>query len=182
MCSLSKWYSSFFIPLLLVITISTLVFINNVTGTRITFQQDKQTLELVKGILPGTDYYIFKEGIYYIYDGTKQKTSYAFVTKGNGVEGPIYILVVLQDEETIAGIAIISHHEKVGYSEVVLCPLDLSPLTKQFSGLKIIDCALKRNGGKMDGITGATFSSIAIIKVVKESIMDNIDEISFTEN
>ena len=50
----------------------------------------------------------------------------------------------------------------------------------QFIGLKIEDCTLSRygeGGGQVDGITGATVSSKAVIDIVREAALEKVKSI-----
>jgi electron transport complex protein RnfG len=128
---------------------------------------------MLEGIFPEASFYNLEDDIYIIYDDSKYEIGYAFYAKGMGWGGNIVILVGLEDKETIKGINIISHSELLCVGEFGI-PLDFSTFTKQFIGLKIDDCALKKNDGQVDAITGAITSSKAVVDIVRETELEKV--------
>ena len=151
-----------------------LALTNSFACTNLEFQKDQQTLEMLSGIFPEAEYYIYDERteIYNIYDISKNQTGHAFLTTGEGHHGKIKILIGLSDEETIRNIVIISHEEQKVLSEVRTMPLYLGSFIKQFTDLKITDCELKKYDGQIDAITGATISSMAVVNIIREAALE----------
>jgi len=160
---------------------SLLVLTNSFACTKLEFQQDQQTLEILIGVFPEAVYYIYDEEaeIYNVYDMSKNQTGYAFYAKGMGYSGTMTILVGLEDEETINDIFIVAHKDYVrdqrggGPGD----RLNEREFTDQFIGLKIEDCALKQDdgsGGQVDGLTGATTSSRAVVNIVREAALEKV--------
>jgi Na+-translocating ferredoxin:NAD+ oxidoreductase RnfG subunit len=58
--------------------------------------------------------------------------------------------------------------------------INFIPFTKQFSGIRIEDCSLKKVGGDIDAITGATVSSNAIIDTVKSTALEKVGTLKFS--
>jgi Na+-translocating ferredoxin:NAD+ oxidoreductase RnfG subunit len=52
--------------------------------------------------------------------------------------------------------------------EGAVAELDFSGFVKQFMGVSINACLLDKDGGEIDGITGATKSSKAVVDAVRE--------------
>jgi len=57
-----------------------------------------------------------------------------------------------------------------------------SDFTDKFVGLNIDDVALRQEGGHIDGITGATISSKAVIDAVRETAMEKVRIIEQEDN
>jgi electron transport complex protein RnfG len=110
-------------------------------------------------------------------DTQRDIPGYAFYAEGKEKEGKIVILVGLEDKETIKGIIIISHGERMGWGEGMSVPLDFISFVDQFVGLKIASCSLKKDGGQVDSITGATISSKAVVEAVKQTALEEIKSI-----
>ena len=85
----------------------------------------------------------------------------------------INILVGLEDKETIRGILWISNYEHPAYRDLLV----ESNFTDQFIGLRFDDCAPKKNGREVDGITGATKGSNTVIDIVIETALAKVKSI-----
>ncbi len=49
--------------------------------------------------------------------------------------------------------------------------------TNQIIGLKFDDCALKKDGGEVDKITGATKGSKTVVDMVRETALEKVKSI-----
>jgi Na+-translocating ferredoxin:NAD+ oxidoreductase subunit G len=165
----------------LIAAVFLLNFAENITRDRVKFLEDQQTLEILSGVFPDVSFYSYEEEseIYTVYNSEKNKMGYAFYAQGMGAEvpmteggrkvpGPIVILVGLEDKETIKSIVVISHSETSWYWDSLLSRNYL----EQFSELKIDDCYFKRDGGKVDVVTGATLSSVLVLNTVREAAIE----------
>ncbi len=152
-----------------VILVTVVVFIATVSlaftdaGTRdmIEYQRERRFLAMLEEIFP--DLTRFTENDIYTIYIDEAEVGHAFRAVGRGFAGPIVILVGLEDAITIRGIAIISHRETPGLGGRVAEP----DFTDQFAGLYVGDVALRRDGGKIDAITGATISARAVADAVR---------------
>jgi Na+-translocating ferredoxin:NAD+ oxidoreductase RnfG subunit len=164
--------------------VASLLFIyQQLTRDRVQLQEDPQTLQTLVGIFLDASFYSFNEvtEIFTVYNQGKDKIGYAFYVEGMGAEvplteggrkvpGPIVILVGLENKETINGIVVISHSETSWFWDLLLSRNYL----EQFSGLKIDDCYFKRDGGKVDSITGATLSSTLVRDTVRGAAIEKV--------
>ena len=76
---------------------------------------------------------------------------------GKGYGGDVNVLVGFDvAKDAILGISITTHKETPGLGSRVEDP----SFTKQFRGLPLDKTALKRDGGDIDAVSGATFSSL----------------------
>ncbi len=109
-----------------------------------------------------------ENGIFVLNDSSEKTVGYAFVASGKGYGGDISILVGLQDASIVKGIYIISQTETAGLGSRITLPR----FTDQFMGKRIEDIRLKSEGGRIDGITGSTISSQAVINAVRETALE----------
>jgi Na+-translocating ferredoxin:NAD+ oxidoreductase subunit G len=80
-----------------------------------------------------------------------------------GYAGNIKMLVGINMDDTIKGIRIISHSETPGLGANIINEYFYG----QFDGLNFDDALLKRDGGKIDAITGATVTTQSVVKGVQ---------------
>jgi Predicted NADH:ubiquinone oxidoreductase, subunit RnfG len=85
---------------------------------------------------------------------------------GKGYGGDVNVLVGFDvASDKLLGIQITTHKETPGIGSRVEEPA----FTKQFKGLALEKAALKKDGGGIDAISGATFSSIGAADAVKQT-------------
>ncbi len=104
---------------------------------------------------------------------------YAFMAEGKGYGGTIEILVSLKgDKNSINSISIINHMETPGLGAKTA----ESDFTDRFKGVAITDVKLSKDGGKIDALTGATISSTAVVKAVREAASQKVKLIEERED
>lgn len=84
-------------------------------------------------------------------------------TSVRGYSGRIHMLIGYRGDGRIAGLQIVSHSETPGLGSKIT----REDFLRQFSGKLIDEIKLKRDGGTIDAITGATVSSKAVIEGVR---------------
>jgi Na+-translocating ferredoxin:NAD+ oxidoreductase RnfG subunit len=149
----------------------------------IVLYDDIETMELLQNVFDAAHYYTYNEEteIYDIYDGSRASIGYAFYAEGMGEEvmtsdggkiaGPIVILVgIKNDKETINNIYVTENNESPLFWKLLITENYLA----QFAGLKIDDAYFRRDGGKIDCITGATLSSASVLSIVREAAIEKI--------
>jgi electron transport complex protein RnfG len=90
----------------------------------------------------------------------------AFVTTSTkGYAGPITIMAGLNADDTVRKIRILSHQETPGLGAKITHELFVA----QFDGKSIPNTrwAVRKDGGEIDGITGATISSRAVADAIR---------------
>jgi electron transport complex protein RnfG len=98
--------------------------------------------------------------------GKPWSIAYETMSKGFGGEMKVMVGYDLQKQK-LTGVQIIEHKETPG----VGARITEDQFTKQFKGLDVnINFALKKDGGKIDGITGATYSSLGVSEAIKKSV------------
>jgi RnfABCDGE-type electron transport complex G subunit len=154
-----------FITLVVLISVILLTITESFTSA----QLHRQVAKKIEAMFPEMTNYDFENDLYILYaDG--DKIGYAFLAAGAGYGGEISILVGLEDAETVKGLIIVSHQESPGIGSRIT----ESDFTDQFVGLNINDVALKQDGGQIDGLTGATISSQAVVDAVRETAMEKV--------
>jgi len=173
---IKKLYPLLLITLVIVIAASLLVISESITRVVLEARQDQETLELLQGIFPEANFYTFDEDteIYTLYNNGRKEIGYAFYGSDRGYISNIVVLVGLEDTETIKGIIVTSQNETQSYWK----RLEDSNFLEQFIGLKIEDCALSHPsglGGKVDGVSSATYSSRGVANAVREAALEKIE-------
>ena len=92
----------------------------------------------------------------------------AYETMGGGFGGDLKVMVGYDlQTNKLTGVQIIDHKETPGVGSKVT----ENQFTKQFKGLDSkINFAIQKDGGDIDGITGATYSSRGVSEAIKKSI------------
>lgn len=158
---LKKIYSIISVTVIVGIAVALLGVTDKVTRPAILEQRRLRAERMLGEIFPYMNEFIFEDGIYRIYSD-KIKIGFAFYAEGRGYGGIIRILVGLKNE-TIQGIGIVSHAETPGLGAKITDP----EFTDQFVGLPVGDVALKRDHGRVDGITAATISARAAADAIR---------------
>ena len=158
------------------IAVALLYLTDTVVRPKIEWQKEQKILRMLDEIFPNMTEYTLENDIYMIYaDGAE--IGFAFLAIGKGYGGNIDILVGLEDETTIKGVTIISHLETPGLGARVT----ESSFRDQFAGLNIDDVVLKRDGGQIDAITGATISSGAVVDAIRATVMEKVKSLENRE-
>ena len=92
----------------------------------------------------------------------------AYETVGKGFGGDLKVMVGYDvDQDKLTGIQVISHKETPGVGSKVT----EDQFTQRFKDLGIdIKFATKKDGGDVDAITGATYSSRGVSEAIQESV------------
>ena len=158
-----------FITIVVFVSVGLVTWTDSITKDKIEEQKEQEIQSMLKEMFPSMSEYTFEDDIYTIYsDGAG--VGYAFLAVGKGYGGDIDILIGLEDETTIKGITIISQSETPGLGSRIA----ESSFAIKFAGLNIRDVALKQDGGEIDGITGATISSGAVVDAVRTTAMEKV--------
>ena len=164
-----SWKRVIVLTSIVAISVVVLSSIYNITEPEIAKQKEIKFEEMLQSIFPLATGYSEKKGIYEVYSDNK-RVGYAFMADGTGYGGDIEILVGVNEDKTIKGIKILKHTETPGLG----AKITERGFTDQFGGKSIGDIRLKKDGGKIDAITGATISSSAVVDTVYEKYMEKI--------
>ena len=165
-----------FLALVVLIAVTLLSFTNSITSPVVEKRLQQQVIDQMEGMFPNVSDWDFEDDLYTLYTDS-EKIGYAFLATGAGYHGEISILVGLENAETVKGIVILSQTETPGVGSRITEPDFLN----QFIGVSIGDIALTQNGGLIDGLTGATISSGAVVDTVRQTAMDKVAQIEVAE-
>ncbi len=170
--ALSEFYPILAVTVVVFIAVAILAGMDSLTRDMIEYQKELKVQRMLNKIFPDMTSYISEDDIYIISaDGTE--IGFAFLAIGKGYGGNIDILVGLEDETTLKGIAVIAHAETPGLGDKILNP----DFTDRFVGVDITDVAVPDEGGKIDAITGSTISTKAVIDAVRTTAMEKVNEL-----
>ena len=170
--ALSEFYPILAVTVVVFIAVAVLGGLDSVTRDTIEYQKELKVQRMLNEIFPDMTSYT-SEGDIYIISADGTEIGFAFLAVGKGYGGDIDILVGLEDETTLKGIAVIAHAETPGLGDKILAP----DFTDRFVGVGIADVAVPDEGGKIDAITGSTISTKAVIDAVRTTAMEKVKEL-----
>ena len=96
------------------------------------------------------------------------------VTALDGFSGPIKLLIGIEAEGTATAVRVLKHHETPGLGDFI--DSTKSDWIEQFEDRSLSDpdrllWALSRDGGEFDQVTGASITSRAVLKAIKETLL-----------
>ncbi len=96
------------------------------------------------------------------------------VTALDGFSGPIKLLIGIEAEGTATAVRVLKHHETPGLGDFI--DSTKSDWIEQFEDRSLADpdrllWALSRDGGEFDQVTGASITSRAVLKAIKETLL-----------
>ena len=180
--SLRKLYPLFFLTLVVLVAVTLLSFTNSITSPIVERRLQEQVVAQMGEIFPAIVEFEYNEeiDIYTLFadEAKTQKLGYAFMASGTGYSGDINILVGLEDAETVKGISILSQTESPGIGSRITTD---EKFLNQFIGLPLSGASLTQDGGQVDGLTGATISSRAVVDIVRQTAMDKVAQLEGAE-
>jgi len=99
------------------------------------------------------------------FDGMGSLVGFVAKGKARGYGGEVVVLVGMDREMRLVGVRVLEHKETPGLGTKATEP----PFLRQFKGLRAGDLKLRRYGGKIDAITGATITSRAVTEAAREA-------------
>ena len=96
--------------------------------------------------------------------GETQAVAYSAAAKG--YHDLIEVMIGVGPEGTLTGISIMTHTETPGLGARIVEP----EFTDQFAGLDLETTKLSAEGGKVDALSGATFSTVGVITAVSAAL------------
>ena len=171
---MKKYYPIFFLAIIILSSVVLLSITNSLTKDKILAQEEEATLTQLNNMFSEMTNYTLDGDIYFITAGDNI-IGYAFKATGNGYGGSISILIGLEtDKTTVKGISIISNAETAGLGSRITLP----SFTDRFIGKNINDVKLTQDGGQIDGISGSTISSRAVVETVRNTALEKIQELA----
>ena len=99
-------------------------------------------------------------------DGKTFEVAYSGAAKG--YHDLIEVMVGVDQDGKLTGISIMTHSETPGLGARIVEP----SFTDQFAGLDVDTTKLSAEGGKVDALSGATFSTIGVVTAVTEALKE----------
>lgn len=160
------------LPLIIICMISgvMLSFVYEVTEERIKAIQEEKINTSLSYVFAGGEFE--KMDGYYVVTVGEKEAGYAFIAEGNGFSSSIRAMVGIHTNGTINRIEVLNQLETPGLGTRIAEP----DFTSQFEGKRIADIQLRKDGGVIDGITGATISSHAMTDSIRERGMEVLNE------
>ncbi len=178
--ALRKFTPIMFLALIVLVAITLLSLTSSITTPIVEKRIQQQVVDQMKGMFPDVVEWNEDDGLYTLFadEGKTDFLGYAFLATGSGYSSSgINILVGLEDAQTVKEIVILSQSETPGIGTRAMEPAFLD----QFIGLNINDVNFIKNGGQIDGITGATISSSAIVNAVRDTAMKKVAQLEGAE-
>jgi electron transport complex protein RnfG len=168
----SIFYSTLVLTLVCLIAAGLLGFTYDLTKEKIDAKANEKTYATLKLIFTDADKFKTEKD-YFIAEKNGQIIGYAAIASSPGYSSVLKILVGMDMSKKVAGIRILEQTETPGLGTRVTEPEFYS----QFSGLGSQEMELKKNGGGVDGITGATISSRAVTNGVKDILINKLEKL-----
>jgi len=174
--TLKKVFPIISVTVVVFIAVALLGLTDTIVRDKIEWQKEQKIQRMLYEIFPNMTEHTLEDDIYMIYSD-EAEIGFALLAVGKGYGGNIDILVGLENETTIKGVTIVSHLESPGLGARVT----ESSFRDQFAGLNIDDVVLKRDGGQIDAITGATISSGAVVDAIRATVMEKVKSLENRE-
>ncbi len=150
-----------------------LAVVNRLTAPVIAASLEAKTQAAIRQVLPGgyeeeiTDYADKTGLVSKVYKGEK---GYALEVNPMGFDSAICMMVGIDNEGKVLGIAIVSHTESAGLGAVAAADNQKGQsFREQFEGLSG-SVSVSKDGGEIDAITSATITSRAICNGVNAAL------------
>ena len=174
--TLKKIFPIISVTVVVFIAVALLGLTDTVVRDKIEWQKEQKIQRMLYEIFPSMTEHTLENDVYMIYSD-EAEIGFAFLAMGKGYGGNIDILVGLENETTVKGITIVSHLESPGLG----ARITESVFTDQFTGLNIDDVVLKRDGGQIDAITGASISSESVVDAIRATVIEKLKSLENRE-
>ena len=138
---------------------------NQYTSGLIADQTSTELQKSLKVVMPDADDFKQKDYYYEAYKNS-QLIGKVVTIETSGYSSMIKLLVGLDNSNKIVGVKVLSQVETPGLGSRIQEESFLS----QFIGKDAAALKLKKDGGNIDGITGATISSRAVVNSIQEAL------------
>ncbi|RLG57231.1 MAG: electron transporter RnfG [Hadesarchaea archaeon] len=152
------------LTLICLITGGMLAVTYNLTRERIAEAEQAEINQALSEIFPSAEF--VEENDYYMALENGELIGYAMIVEGRGFGGKIKAAIGIRLDGTIQRVRVISHSETPGLGSKVAGDEFLA----QFEGKTLEELKLKKEGGEIDAVTGATISSRAVVDIVREEL------------
>ena len=120
--------------------------------------------------LPGTE----PVPVYRVYSESAPVAAVFVVTEPGGYAGDIRLLIGIEYSGKITGVRVLAHRETPGLGDLI--EASKTSWLEQFPGTSLgapprDDWAVRRDGGAFDQITGATVTTRAVVRAVRQTLV-----------
>lgn len=120
--------------------------------------------------LPGSEQAV----IYRLFDGDQPVAAVFVVSATEGYSGPIKLLIGIEYSGEITGVRVLEHRETPGIGDLI--EASKSDWLEQFRETSLASpprdrWAVRDDGGDFDQITGATVTTRAVVRAVKQTLL-----------
>uniref|UniRef100_A0A7C4XJN1 Ion-translocating oxidoreductase complex subunit D n=1 Tax=candidate division WOR-3 bacterium TaxID=2052148 RepID=A0A7C4XJN1_UNCW3 len=144
--------------------------------------QKKGEVRNLKGVIDATQFPpVVPETLWLALDSLNNLKGIVFKSYPNGYGGAIPITAGVDTQGRITGISIGGEEEGFNETEGLGSRVREPSFTKQFIGKSAMEINLKKDGGEIDAITGATISSSAVCKGIRESMKSYAIYLTYAE-
>ncbi len=174
-----KYYLKLGLILLLfcVVASGVLAYLNTLTAPVIAERKSREEEKTRRSLIPDAEF-VQKETdqgmIYFVAEDpeTDKLLGYTFIAEDMGYSGRVQTMVGVNPDFEVLGIQVMDQSETPGLG----ANCSTLGFSNQFSGLKIKDLYVDKDGGAVVSLTGATITSRCIANSLRESILDVQDE------
>ena len=112
--------------------------------------------------------------VYRVYSEATPVAAVFVVTEPGGYAGPIKLLVGIEYSGEITGVRVLAHQETPGLGDLI--ETSKSSWLQQFPDTSLAapprdEWAVKRDGGAFDQVTGATVTTRAVVRALKQTLV-----------
>ena len=156
---------TFTLLLITSVVAAALAAVNSVTKPMIERLNEEKTQQAIETVLPGgysemIENFDDQDGL--VTKVYKGENGYAMEVRPAGFNGEIVMMVGVDFEGNVLGISLVSHTETAGLGAVAAAKTEAgNAFRSQFTG-KTGEILVKKDGGDIDAITGATITSRAV--------------------
>lgn len=120
--------------------------------------------------LPGTE----PVPVYRVYSGSEPVAAVFVVTEPGGYAGPIRLLIGIDYSGAVTAVRVLSHRETPGLGDQI--EASKTNWLEQFRNASLAsppraEWAVRRDGGAYDQITGATVTTRAVVRAIKDTLL-----------
>ena len=149
-----------------------LAAVNGVTEQRIADTKAEKARQAVEAVLPGggEELKTFEDETGLVSRVYVSDAGYAMEVNPSGFGGPITMMVGVSREGEVLGVSIVTQTETAGLGAVAAAKTSVGAAFRdQFRGMTGV-LAVKKDGGSVDAITGATITSRAVTEGVNAAL------------
>jgi Na+-translocating ferredoxin:NAD+ oxidoreductase subunit G len=120
--------------------------------------------------LPGTE----PVPVYRVYSGSEPVAAVFVITEPGGYAGAIRLLVGIEYSGEVTGVRVLSHRETPGLGDLI--EASKTSWLQQFRNASLAappraEWAIRRDGGAFDQITGASVTTRAVVRAIKQTLL-----------